>query len=72
MSLGWLVVLVVMVLCVQSCRQSPPDQPKVIELSYSIFFPPTHIQCTTADAWAREVEKRTNGKVKITLYPGEP
>jgi len=52
------------------CKQSPPDQPKVIELSYSIFFPPTHIQCVTADAWAREVEKRTNGRVKITIYAG--
>jgi TRAP-type C4-dicarboxylate transport system substrate-binding protein len=42
---------------------------KTIELKYSIFFPPTHIQCQTADAWAREIEKRTDGKVKITIYP---
>ena len=41
-----------------------------IELSYSIFFPPTHIQCQTAETWAREIEERTNGRVKITLYPG--
>ncbi len=44
------------------------EQP--IELSYSIFFPPTHIQCITADAWAKEIEKRSEGKVKISLYPG--
>src|SRR6056297_1279307 len=43
---------------------------KAIELSYSIFFPPTHIQTKTAEAWAEEVEKRTDGAVKITLYPG--
>ena len=42
----------------------------MIELSYSIFFPPTHIQCTTADAWAREIENRTNERVKIKIYPG--
>lgn len=43
---------------------------KAIELSYSVFFPSTHIQAQTADAWAKEVEKRTQGRVKITVYPG--
>ncbi len=42
--------------------------PKV-ELSYSIFFPPTHIQCETAQAWADAVKERTDGNVVITLYP---
>ncbi|HOF41250.1 MAG TPA: TRAP transporter substrate-binding protein [Candidatus Hydrogenedentes bacterium] len=41
-----------------------------IKLSYSIFFPPTHLQCITADEWAKEIEKRTDGRVIITLYPG--
>ncbi len=41
-----------------------------IKLSYSIFFPPTHLQCITADEWAKEIEKRTGGRVTITLYPG--
>ncbi len=45
-------------------------QAPVIELSYSIFFPPSHIQSKTAEAWAREVEARTGGRVKITTYPG--
>ena len=40
-----------------------------IELTYSIFFPPTHIQCITATDWAKEIEKRTGGRVKITMYP---
>lgn len=44
--------------------------PKPIELSYSIFFPDPHIQCQTAKAWAAEIEKRTNGRVKIKIYPG--
>ena len=41
-----------------------------IELSYSNFFPPTHIQAKLGDSWAKEIEKRTKGKVKITYYPG--
>ena len=48
----------------------PTEQPKdVVKLSYSVFFPPTHIQCETAQAWADEINKRTNGSVEITLYP---
>lgn len=56
------------------CRRSADEEKKmekekVVELSYSIFFPPSHIQCKTAEAWAEEVGKRSNGKVKITVYP---
>jgi TRAP-type C4-dicarboxylate transport system substrate-binding protein len=41
-----------------------------VELSYSIFFPASHLQAQTAEAWAREVERRSDGRVKITMYPG--
>ncbi|RLB07564.1 MAG: C4-dicarboxylate ABC transporter substrate-binding protein, partial [Deltaproteobacteria bacterium] len=41
-----------------------------IELTYANFFPPAHIQAKLGDAWAKEIEKRTNGKVKITYFPG--
>jgi len=42
---------------------------QTFQLSYSIFFPPTHIQCITATNWAAEVEKRSQGRIKITIYP---
>jgi len=51
-----------------SCGKSGKGD--VIELSYSIFFPPTHEQCKAAVSWAREIEKRTNGSVKINIFPG--
>ncbi len=45
-------------------------QAKPAEFSYSIFFPATHKHTVLAGEWAKEVEKRTGGKVKITLFPG--
>ncbi len=42
-----------------------------IKLTYSNFFPPTHIQSKLAEAWCKEVEKRTNGRVKVEYYPGQ-
>lgn len=47
-----------------------PTQAKTIELSYSVFFPDPHIQCQTAKAWAEEIEKRTNGQVRIKIFAG--
>ena len=43
---------------------------KKIRLSYSIFFPPSHAQCIAGEAWAKEIEKRSNGQIEITVYPG--
>ena len=40
-----------------------------IKLTFSIFFPPTHGQAKAAMDFAKEVEKRTDGKVQITSFP---
>ncbi len=56
--------------CGKADPAAGPGEDETIELNYAIFFPPSHIQCKTAEAWAREIEKRTDGRVKITLYPG--
>ena len=45
-------------------------QAKPTELSYSIFFPAPHKNTVLAGEWAKEIEKRTNGMVKITVFPG--
>jgi len=44
--------------------------PETIELTYSNFFPPTHIHGKLGAALTEEVAKRTNGRVKITYFPG--
>ncbi len=40
-----------------------------IELRYNNFFPPTHIQSKLAEQWCKDVEKQTNGEVKIKYFP---
>jgi len=40
-----------------------------VKLSYSNFFPPTHIQSQLAEQWCREVESRSGGQVVIDYYP---
>jgi len=47
-----------------------PTYAKTVELNYSIFFPATHGNTLLATEWAKEVEKRTNGAVKINMFPG--
>lgn len=47
----------------------PAPPADVIKLSYSIFFPPTHVQCLAATNWAQEIQKRSGGRVQITVYP---
>jgi TRAP-type C4-dicarboxylate transport system substrate-binding protein len=49
---------------------TPNAEAKPIKLTYSNFFPPTHIQSKLAEAWCKEVEKRTNGQVYVEYYPG--
>ncbi|OGP64479.1 MAG: hypothetical protein A2169_15405 [Deltaproteobacteria bacterium RBG_13_47_9] len=44
---------------------------KPVELKFSYWMPTTHSMHTEIFVpWAKEVEKRTGGRVKIALYPG--
>jgi TRAP-type transport system periplasmic protein len=62
----WGCLAVVMVLAMMS----GPAESKTLELTYSIFFPATHGHTLLATEWAKEIEKRTNGAVKINMFPG--
>ena len=53
-----------------SSGQDRAAEVKPVELSYSIFFPATHLQAQTAEAWAKEIEARSGGRIEITMYPG--
>ena len=56
-----------------ACLTLPPvasSAEKVISLNYSNFFPAPHKNSILADQWCKEVEKRTQGRVKISYFPG--
>ncbi|NOQ96180.1 MAG: C4-dicarboxylate ABC transporter substrate-binding protein [Desulfobacterales bacterium] len=48
----------------------PAIQAKTINLTYSNFFPPTHGHAIQGANMIKEIEKRTNGRVKISYFPG--
>jgi TRAP-type C4-dicarboxylate transport system substrate-binding protein len=41
-----------------------------VRLTYSSLFPPTHDQAKLAEAWGKEVETRTGGRVVVEFYHG--
>ena len=43
---------------------------KTYDFSYAVFFPATHLQAKTAEDWGKEVESRSNGRIKISFFHG--
>lgn len=71
MNKSLLVKLSLAVFVVSICMVSLPNLASAqVKLNYSNFFPAPHKNSVLSEQWCKEVEKRTNGKVKITYYPG--
>lgn len=64
---SWLLV-VIFVSTLFFALPEAQSQDKVIELSHSTQFPQNHPLGKSVGLWAREIEKRTNGRVKITIF----
>jgi len=65
--------LLVCAIWVAGCGKQVPAETgakKPVKLTYSVFFPPTHVQAKLASEWADEIGKRTAGQVKITVFAG--
>lgn len=43
---------------------------ETVNLTFSVFFPPTHAHAIASMEMAKQIEERTNGQVKITVFPG--
>lgn len=46
------------------------SQAKPIELTYAQFQPAAHFNTKLSESYAKEIEKRTHGRVKITVFSG--
>jgi len=67
-------IALILVICIGLAFgfQSPVTaEAATVKLTYSNFFPPGHIQSKLAEAWCKEVEKRTNGQVVVEYFPGQ-
>ena len=64
-SIGLLVALII---CIAIPSWAAPE--KVLKLRYASYFPPTHPMSKLEEEWGKEVEKRTDGRIKITFFPG--
>jgi TRAP-type C4-dicarboxylate transport system substrate-binding protein len=62
--------LVILALLLIPCIPNDAPAQKVITMNYSNFFPAPHKHSILAEQWCKEIEKRTNGGVKITYFPG--
>lgn len=68
-----IVTVFFLVLFLSVCFASSPGYSfaqKVITLNYSNFFPAPHRHSILAEQWCKEIEKRTNGRIKIAYFPG--
>jgi TRAP-type C4-dicarboxylate transport system substrate-binding protein len=75
--LAWVLITVLLLGCgaLTGCGQkSAPSaaEGKTTELKLAHFWPATHpVETQLIQPWAKEINQVTNGKVKITSYPGE-
>ncbi len=64
--------LLTVTLLIGTAMAATTPEVKPIVLNFAIADPATHYEVKAVYAvWAREVEKRTGGRVKIRLYPGQ-
>jgi TRAP-type C4-dicarboxylate transport system substrate-binding protein len=67
-KIAFIICLIVLLMAFTSINKASAQKP--IELSCSTFFAPGHPHALNVVEWAKEIEKRTNGRVKITVFPG--
>lgn len=60
----WVVVLVLFTLCLFFTKVAKSEP---IEMTFAHFVPPQHAQGGVIDEWAKEINNKSNGKLKINV-----
>ncbi|MGD9780610.1 MAG: TRAP transporter substrate-binding protein [Kiritimatiellia bacterium] len=69
--IGWTLALAAGLMGSAGCGKGPGSKEATVhKLTYSVFFPPMHIQAKTGMDWAAEIEKRSEGRIQITVHAG--
>ncbi len=63
-------LLAVLCLAVTAALAPAPAGAAPITLTYANFPPAATFPCVQMERWAKEIEKRTSGQVKINTFPG--
>lgn len=64
-------ILAILTLSTMSLIVPPTTLAETTALTYAAHHGPTDIHSKLIEAWITEVEKRSNGKVKIDFFPGQ-
>jgi TRAP-type C4-dicarboxylate transport system substrate-binding protein len=67
-KIAWILCLTILFVGFSYIHKASAQKP--IELSFSVFQPAAHKATLMSAEWAKEIEKRTNGRVKITVFSG--
>jgi TRAP-type C4-dicarboxylate transport system substrate-binding protein len=68
-QVGWLAILITIAL-VWAMAPATPALSETINLTYANFPPPSTVPCVQMERWAKEVNARSDGKVKVKTFPG--
>ena len=63
-------VLAALCLAILAAVAPAPAMAAAVTLTYANFPPASTFPCVQMERWVKEVEKRTNGQVKINTFPG--
>jgi TRAP-type C4-dicarboxylate transport system substrate-binding protein len=65
-----IMLVAVMVITLIGLALAPAGRAQDIKLTYANFPPAPTFPCVQMERWAKEVEQRTQGKVKVQTFPG--